>query len=94
VSGEGGKFQFGNRIRQLFIPTFFGGNVMPGMDSSTPRLAGLGLRLAAGALRTTSLPRFLSRRVVERKLREIDFAAEGEPPPFYMPVPYRGKHRR
>lgn len=64
------------------------------MDSSTPRLAGLGLKLAEGALRSTPIGRLLSRLVVERKLRAIDFAAEGEPAPFYMPRPYERKHRR
>jgi hypothetical protein len=64
------------------------------MDSSTPRFAGLGLRLLESAFRATPLPRLLSRLVVERKLRDIDFAAEGEPAPFYMPMPFERKHRR
>ncbi len=59
------------------------------MDASTPRLVRLRLKLAEGLLRGTPLPRLLSRLVVERKLREIDFAAEGEPPPLYMPVPWK-----
>jgi hypothetical protein len=63
------------------------------MKSNTPRLSGLGLWLAESALRATPLPRLLSRLVIERKLREIDFAVEGEPAPFYMPQPYRRKHR-
>ena len=63
------------------------------MDSSTPRFAGLGLRLLESAFRSTPLPRLLSRLIVERKLRGIDFRAEGEPAPFYMPVPFRRKHR-
>ena len=62
------------------------------MDASTPRLAGLGLRLVESILRATPLPRLLSKHVIERKLRAVDFAAEGEPPPMYMPMPYR-KHR-
>ncbi len=78
--------------RHLFIPTFVGRNVMPPMDASTPRLVRLRLRLAEGLLRATPLPRLLSRMVVERKLRDIDFAAEGEPPPMYMPVPW--KHQK
>ena len=63
------------------------------MDASTPRFAGLGLRLVESAFRSTPLPRLLSRLIVERKLREIDFHAEGEPPPFYMPMPFSRKHR-
>jgi hypothetical protein len=55
------------------------------MAASTPRLAGLPLQLMLRALRATPLPRLLSRLVVERKLREVDFAAEGEPAPYYMP---------
>ena len=63
------------------------------MKASTPRLAGIGLRLFEGALKSTPLPRLLSRLVVERKLRELDFAAEGEPPPYCMPPHYVRKHR-
>ena len=63
------------------------------MDSSTPRFAGLGLRLVESAFRTTPLPRLLSRLIIERKLRAIDFHAEGEPAPFYMPLPFSRKHR-
>ena len=58
------------------------------MESSTPRLRGMALRVAEALLRTTPLPRLLSHQIVERKLRAIDFAAEGEPAPFYMPQPY------
>jgi hypothetical protein len=65
---------------------------MPAMDAATPRLSGVALRLAESALRATPLPRVLSRLVVERKLRELDFAREGEPAPFYMPRPW--KHPR
>ena len=39
------------------------------------------------------MPRLLSRLVIDRKLREIDFAAEGEPAPLYMPQHYVRKHR-
>jgi hypothetical protein len=63
------------------------------MDSSTPRLAGLALRLVETALRSTPLPRLMSRMVIERKLRDIDFVAEGEPAPLYMPMPFQRKHR-
>jgi hypothetical protein len=63
------------------------------MKPSTPRLSGIGLRLVEGALKSTPLPRLLSRLVVERKLRDIDFAAEGEPPPYYMPPHWQKKHR-
>ncbi len=55
------------------------------MEASTPRFAGITLRLAARALRTTPLPRLLSRLIVERKLRELDFASEGDPTPFWAP---------
>jgi hypothetical protein len=58
------------------------------MESSTPRLHGLALRVAETLLRTTPLPRLLSHQIVERKLKAIDFAAAGEPAPFYMPQPY------
>jgi hypothetical protein len=63
------------------------------MKSSTPRLVGIGLRLVESALKSTPLPRLLSRLVVERKLDAIDFAAEGEPAPFYLPQHYQRKHR-
>ena len=66
---------------------------MSGMKSSTPRFAGIGLRLVESALKSTPLPRLLSRLVIERKLRDLDFAAEGEPPPYYMPPHYLRKHR-
>jgi hypothetical protein len=59
------------------------------MQGSTPRLAGLSLRVAETLARTTPLPRLLSQRVIERKLRAIDFAAAGEPAPYYVPPPYR-----
>ena len=59
------------------------------MDASTPRLAGLTLRLAEGALKSTPLPRLLARLVIDRKLRALDLAAEGDPPPFYMPPPWK-----
>jgi hypothetical protein len=62
------------------------------MDSATPRLSGLVLRLVESTMRATPLPRLLSRLVVERKLRALDFAAEGDPAPFYIPPIYR-KHR-
>jgi hypothetical protein len=44
-------------------------------------------------LRGTPLPRLLSRLVVERKLRDLDFAAEGDPAPLYMPPHYHRKHQ-
>jgi hypothetical protein len=59
------------------------------MTPSTPRFAGLALRVAETLVRATPLPRWLSQRVIERKLRAVDFAAQGNPPPFYMPTPYR-----
>jgi hypothetical protein len=61
------------------------------MNGSTPRIAGLSLRVAETLARTTPLPRLLSSRVIERKLYAIDFAAEGEPAPYYMPPPYRSQ---
>ena len=64
------------------------------MNSSTPRFAGLGLRLIEGMLRSTPLPRLLSRFIVERKLSELDFLAEGDPAPYYTPPHYQRKHRR
>jgi hypothetical protein len=93
VSVGGGKFQCRNEKGHPFIPTFAEDSVMPGMKSSTPRLAGIGLLLVESALKSTPLPRLLSRLVVERKLRDLDFAAEGEPPPYYMPPHYVRKHR-
>ncbi len=63
------------------------------MKASTPRLSGIGLRLIEAALKSTPLPRLLSRLVVERKLRELDFAAEGDPAPYYMPPHWQRKHR-
>lgn len=63
------------------------------MKASTPRFSGIGLRLAEAALRSTPLPRLLSRLIVERKLKGIDFTAEGDPAPYYMPPHYVRKHR-
>jgi hypothetical protein len=63
------------------------------VKASTPRFSGIGLRLIEGVMRSTPLPRLLSRLVIERKLRELDFAAEGEPAPYYMPPHWQGKHR-
>lgn len=59
------------------------------MNATTPRFAGLRLLVAAEALRLTPLPKLLARLIVDRKLATIDFAAEGNPPPFYVPAPYR-----
>jgi hypothetical protein len=61
------------------------------MNASTPRLAGLALRVAETLARSTPLPRLLSQQVIQRKLRALDFAAAGDPAPYYMPPPYR-KH--
>ncbi len=47
------------------------------------------LRLVEALVRVTPFPKLLSRLVIDRKLREIDFVAEGEPAPFYMPERYR-----
>lgn len=55
------------------------------MDASTPRLRGVLLRLAESSLRATPLSRLLSHLMIERKLRGIDFAAEGEPSPYFAP---------
>ena len=93
MSVDGGKFQRRNDKCHPFIPTFDGDSVLLLMKASTPRFSGIGLRLIEGALRSTPLPRLLSRLVVERKLRGIDFAAEGEPAPYYMPPHYVRKHR-
>ena len=93
MSVGGGKFQSRNDDWHPFIPTFVGDIVMSRMKSSTPRFAGIGLRLVESALKSTPLPRLLSRLVIERKLRDLDFAAEGEPPPYYMPPHYLRKHR-
>lgn len=58
-------------------------------NATTPRLARIRLQVAEQALRRTPLPKLLARLVIDRKLAAIDFAAEGEPAPFYMPRPYR-----
>lgn len=93
MSVGSGKFQRPNDKVHPFIPTIDGDSVLHVMKASTPRFAGIGLRLAESVLRGTPLPRWLSRLVVERKLRGIDFAAEGEPAPYYMPPHYVRKHR-
>jgi hypothetical protein len=59
------------------------------MKASTPRLVRVRLHLAESLVRSTPLPRLLAKLVVERKLASIDFAAEGDPAPFYMPERYR-----
>jgi hypothetical protein len=62
-------------------------------SSSVPRLAGRALRLASSLLRAAvagpPLRRTLGALVIERKLASVDFAAEGSPPPLYMPPQYR-----
>jgi hypothetical protein len=59
------------------------------MKPSTPRLVRIRLQVAERLLRSTPLPKLLARLVVDRKLAAIDFEAEGNPAPFYMPAPYR-----
>ncbi|HEX8714570.1 MAG TPA: hypothetical protein VF706_03290 [Solirubrobacteraceae bacterium] len=88
-----GKFHRRNDKGHPFIPTIAGDSVLLSMKASTPRFAGIGLRLVESVLRATPLPRLLSRLVVERKLSAIDFAAEGDPAPYYMPPHYQRKHR-
>jgi hypothetical protein len=72
-----------------FIPPFIKSNVGRAMTPTTPRLAHLWLRVAEQVLRVKPVPRLLTRLIVDRKLASIDFAAEGNPPPFYMPMPYK-----
>jgi hypothetical protein len=59
------------------------------MHATTPRFAGLRLVLVERALSLTPLPKLLRKLIVDRKIDAIDFVAEGSPPPFYMPAPYR-----
>ena len=59
------------------------------MKASTPRLVRVRLQVVAQLVRSTPLPRLLAKLVVDRKLAAIDFEAEGNPAPFYMPEPYR-----
>jgi len=94
VSDGGEKFQSRNTKCHFFIPILMRSNVTKIMDASTPRFVGLPLRLVERVLRSTPLPRLMSLLVIDRKLRAIDFAAEGEPMPFYMPLPYVRKHRK
>ena len=93
MSGKDGKFQRPNGKGQAFIPTIDGDRLLLRMKASTPRFSGIGLRLTEALLRSTPLPRLMSRLVVERKLRAVDFAAEGDPAPYYMPPHYVRKHR-
>jgi hypothetical protein len=54
-------------------------------------MSGLGLRMLSGVLRAPGaslLRRALSAQVVDAELAAIDFAAEGDPAPYYMPPPY------
>ncbi len=93
MSDWSGKFQRPNEKCQGFIPTIEEATLLLRMKASTPRLTGIGLRLMDTVLRGTPLPRLLSRLVVERKLRDLDFAAEGDPAPMYMPPHYHRKHQ-
>ncbi|HEX8952393.1 MAG TPA: hypothetical protein VF945_11140, partial [Polyangia bacterium] len=61
MSVGNGKFQRPNDKGHPFIPTISGDSVLLAMKASTPRFAGIGLRLAEAALRSTPLPRLLSR---------------------------------
>jgi hypothetical protein len=61
-------------------------------DDAVPRFAGRALRAAAALMRSpvgAPLARKLGALVIDRKLAGVDFAAEGEPPPLYMPPPWR-----
>jgi hypothetical protein len=66
---------------------------MPRMrSSSTPRVAGRRLRLAARLLASGAagpIRRHLAAELVERKLAGVDLAAEGEPAPLYLPPRFR-----
>ena len=63
------------------------------MSASSPRLAGRSLRLVSRLLQSDSLGpslrRLISGRIVDEKLDQLDFAAEGDPAPLYSPPPYR-----
>jgi hypothetical protein len=61
--------------------------------ASVPRLAGGRLKVVSALMRAPvsgpPLRRKLGSMVIEEKLAAIDFAAEGEPAPLYMPPSYR-----
>ena len=62
------------------------------MTKPAPRIAGRSLKLLAGLLRSPitgpPLRRALSAQAVDSRLASIDFAAEGDPAPLYMPLSY------
>ena len=64
----------------------------PAMTKPAPRIAGRGLKLLAGLLRSPitgpPLRRVISAQAVDSRLASIDFAAEGDPAPLYMPPSY------
>jgi hypothetical protein len=61
--------------------------------ATVPRLSGRSLRLVSALLHSTvsgpPLRRSLGAAVIDKKLALVDFAAEGEPAPLYMPPSYR-----
>ncbi len=58
--------------------------------NAIPRLSGRTLRFVSGLIKSAApLRRALSQMVVDRRLEQIDFVAEGNPAPFYMPPTYR-----
>jgi hypothetical protein len=64
----------------------------PAMTKPAPRIAGRGLKLLSGLLRSPitgpPLRRVISAQAVDSRLASIDFAAEGDPAPLYMPPSY------
>lgn len=62
------------------------------MTKPAPRIAGRGLKLLSGLLRSPitgpPLRRVVSAQAVDSRLASIDFAAEGDPAPLYMPPSY------
>jgi hypothetical protein len=72
----------------FFIPAILEGTLPNAMDKPLPRVTGPALHVVETLVRRTPLPRVWS-RLIMRHLSVIDFAAAGDPPPYYCPPAYR-----
>jgi hypothetical protein len=73
----------------FFIPAILESTLTKAMAIPLPRVTGRALRVVETLVRTTPLPRLWSRQSIMRHVDTVDFAAEGEPAPFYCPPPWR-----
>jgi hypothetical protein len=78
----------GTTRRHFFIPAILGSTLRKAMDMPLPRVSGRALRVIETLVCKTPLPRLWSRQAIMPKVEAVDFAAAGEPAPFYCPPPW------